>query len=281
VLHKLNCFIIVCLLAAVLAGVASADGGTADEARGPAPESGEAKASGGLDTGADQSFDDAFDALLEDEDELPQAMGFPDPIESANRKVLRFNQGANKWVIGPVSRGYAYVVPDPVRFAIRRFFDNLNAPVTLVNDLLQLEWREAGVTTGALIVNTTVGIGGLFAPGEKIGLPRHSSDFGQTLALARVGSGPYLVIPIMGPTNVRDGSGKIVDLFMRPASWFLGFGTLSILAGAGEGIVVIETHQKDLEELERSSVDFYPVLRSAYYQSRTAHIWSRRQHRKD
>ncbi len=276
-LQKLSCIIIAYLLVAALASVASADGGTADEA----PESGEAEASVGLDTSADQSFDDAFDALLEDEDELPQAMGFPDPIEGANRKVLRFNQGANKWVIGPVSRGYAYVVPDPVRFAIRRFFDNLNAPVTLVNDLLQLEWRDAGVTTGALIVNTTVGIGGFFAPGEKIGLPRHSSDFGQTLALAHVGSGPYLVVPIMGPTNIRDGSGKIVDLFMRPASWFLGFGTLSILAGTGEGIVVMETHQRDLEELERSSVDFYPVLRSAYYQSRTAHIWSRRQHRKD
>ena len=84
----------------------------------------------------------------------------------------------------------------------------------------------------------------------------------------------------MGPTNLRDGTGKIVDLFMRPASWFLGFGTLSILAGTGEGIVVMESHQQDFEELEKSSVDFYPVLRSAYYQNRMGEIWDRRQHRK-
>ena len=146
--------------------------------------------------------------------------------------------------------------------------------------MLQLEWKDAAITTGALLVNSTIGLAGLFEPGEKMGLPRHRSDFGQTLALAKFESGPYLMIPVMGPTNFRDGTGTVVDLFMRPASWFLGFGTISIISGTSEGIVILETHSRDLEELEKSSVDFYPVLRSAYYQTRTDEIWDRRQHRK-
>ena len=93
-------------------------------------------------------------------------------------------------------------------------------------------------------------------------------------------SGPYLIVPVMGPTNLRDGSGKIVDLFMRPASWFLGFGTISLVTGTSEGIVILESHHRDFQELERSSVDFYPVLRSAYYQNRMGEIWDRRQHRR-
>ena len=224
------------------------------------------------------SFEDAFDALLEEEEDLPE--GFPDPMENANRKILKFNQGANKWIIDPVSRSYAFLVPDRVRFAIRRFFANLNAPTTFGNDLLQLEWKDASMTFGALVINSTLGLGGLFQPAKLMGLPRHRSDFGQTLALARVESGPYLVVPIMGPTNVRDATGKIVDLFLRPASWFLGFGTLSILSSTSEGIVIMESHHKDFAELEKSSVDFYPVLRSAFYQNRMGEIWDRRQHRK-
>jgi phospholipid-binding lipoprotein MlaA len=227
-------------------------------------------------------FADDFDALLDEPEELTGSEGFPDPLEPANRKILKFNQFANKWGIDPIAKGYAFVVPDEARFAVRRFFLNLNAPVTTVNDALQLEWRDAGMTIGAFLINSTLGLGGLFAPGDKLGFPRHRSDFGQTLALADVESGPYLVIPIMGPTNIRDGSGKIVDLFMRPASWFLGFGVLSVLAGTGEGIVVLEAHRSDLAELEKSSVDFYPVLRSAYYQNRMGEIWDRRQdHRRE
>jgi phospholipid-binding lipoprotein MlaA len=230
----------------------------------------------------DDEFADDFDALLDEPEVLAGSEGFPDPLEPANRKILQFNQFAMKWGINPISRGYAFLVPKQARFAVRRFFFNLNAPVTMVNDTLQLEWRDAGLTIGAFVINTTLGLGGLFAPAEKLGFPRHRSDFGQTLALADVESGPYLIIPIMGPTNIRDGSGKIVDLFMRPANWFMGFGVLSLLAGTGEGIVVLEAHRQDFAELEKSSVDFYPVLRSAYYQNRMGEIWDRRQdHREE
>lgn len=236
-----------------------------------------------FDEDVDDDFDDFaddFDALLDEEEEVPGSEGFPDPLEGANRKILRFNQGAHKWILDPVSRSYAFIMPKPARFAIRRFFENLNGPVTLVNDTLQLEWKDAGLTLGALAVNSTIGFFGFFAPGEQLGLPRHRSDFGQTLALADLQSGPYIVIPIMGPTNLRDGTGKIVDLFMRPASWFLGFGVISIVSGTSEGIVTLESHHLELKELENSSVDFYPVLRSAYYQNRMGEIWGRREHRR-
>jgi phospholipid-binding lipoprotein MlaA len=227
----------------------------------------------------DDLFEDYDDLLLED-DEFVDSGGFPDPIEAANRKILGFNQVASKYMIGPVSRAYDFIMPRPAKLSIRRFFKNLNAPVTFANDMMQLEWKDAAVTTGAFVVNTTIGIGGLLEPAARIGMPRHRSDFGQTLALADVKSGPYLVIPLMGPTNLRDGTGALVDLVMRPASWFLGFGMLASLYTGGEAIVTLETHQRDLEELEKSSVDFYPALRSAYYQTRMGEVWNRREHRR-
>ena len=221
-----------------------------------------------------------LDDLLEDDDDFVEAEGFPDPIEGVNRRVLVFNQGVNRYLFTPISKAYDFVAPRAVKFAIRRFFSNLNAPVTLANDLIQLEWKDAAVTTGAFVVNSTVGIAGFFEPAAQIGLARHRSDFGQTLALANVSSGPYLVVPFMGPTNLRDGTGRLIDLFLRPATWFLGFGSFATLYSGSEAIVALETHQGDLNELEKSSVDFYPVLRSAYYQTRMAEIWDRREDRR-
>lgn len=228
---------------------------------------------------AETPAEDAFDDLLDEEDEFLESEGFPDPMESLNRKTLRFNHYASKFIIRPISRSYDFIMPDPLKFAIRRVFKNLNAPVTFTNDMVQLEWKDAAVTTGAFVVNSTVGLGGLFEPAAKIGMPRHRSDFGQSLALAEVDSGPYVVIPFMGPTCLRDGGGTLVDLVMRPATWFFGFGLLASIYTGGEAIVTLETHERDLEELEKSSVDFYPVLRSAYYQTRMGEIWNRRQHR--
>jgi len=201
-------------------------------------------------------------------------------MEATNRKILKFNQGVDRYVSGPIARTYDFLLPDPVQFAIRRFFINLNQPVTLVNDVLQLEWKDAARTTGAFVVNSTVGLGGLFEPAEFIGLPRHRSDFGQTLALADVPSGPYLIVPFLGPANVRDGGGAIVDIFLRPTTWVLGFGTIAYVAMSGEALVTLETHHESLKNLEKSALDFYPVLRSAYYQDRVGNIWERREHRR-
>ena len=225
----------------------------------------------------DPLFDDIFD---EDYDEGPS--GYPDPLETSNRGVFAFNRQIDKWILDPVTRAYRYVVPKPVRHAFSRVFLNLGSTKTLVNDILQLEWKDATVTTGRFLVNTTAGVVGLFDVAAKIGLEPHESDFGQTLALAGVPSGPYLVLPVLGPANVRDGTGTIVDGFFQPTYYIIGpadllVGPTEILLYSGSsGLSTRDRHYLELKALEDSSVDFYAALRNGYYQQRIGAIWSRR-----
>lgn len=231
----------------------------------------------------DPFFGDEPDPLFDDDYEDMVDNGYPDPLEEGNRAVFSFNQGLDTVLLGPITSFFGYVTPDPVKVALRNFFENINYPVVVINDLLQLEWKDAAVATGAFAVNSTVGIAGFFEPAKHIGLPRHDSDFDQTLALARISSGPYLVLPIAGPSTARGTVGSVVDFFMQPTNWlFPGFTNLYYIGGyhAGGGVVTLEEHRGVLQELERSSVDFYSVLRSAYYQNRTDEIWGRREDRR-
>jgi len=228
-----------------------------------------------------------------------QTPGYPDPLESMNRGTFGANRRIDRYVIDPITRAYIKVVPDRVRMGARRFFLNLNSPSIIANDVLQREWRDAGVTTVRTVVNTTVGILGVMDPAASLlGFARHHSDFGQTLALAGVGSGPYLVIPMLGPTNLRDGLGVLVDFAFRPTTYLFGsavFADIFALPGAaglgdqliygtiqggGTGFLAREENAEQLRALEESSVDFYASLRSAYYQNREAAIWDRREHHK-
>lgn len=218
------------------------------------------------------------DPLFDDDFEDDEGNRYPDPLEETNRVVLKFNQGLDRVLLGPIVRVFSFLTPTQVKFAMRRFFDNLNAPVVAINDAIQLEWKDAAVTIGGFVINSTVGVAGLFEPAKKIGLPRHKSDFGQTLAIARVPSGPYLVLPLAGPSTARDSVGTIVDLLMSPTTWFLPFAY--VLYYSGESVVTLEEHHAGVSELERSSIDFYSVLQSAYYQNRIDEIWSRREHRR-
>ncbi len=231
----------------------------------------------------DPLFDDIYD---EEYDAGPT--GYPDPLESTNRGVFAFNRQIDKWILDPITKAYRAVVPKPVRHAFSRFFLNLGSTKTLVNDVLQLEWKDASITTGRFLVNSTVGVVGLFDVAAKIGLEPHESDFGQTLALAGVPSGPYLVIPVLGPANVRDGTGTIVDGFFQPTYYIIGpadllVGPTEILLYSGSsGLSTRDRHYLELKALEDSSVDFYAALRSGYYQQRIGAIWGRRHdHRTD
>ena len=226
--------------------------------------------------------DAEYDALFdEDWDDVPT--GYADPYEKSNRDIFAFNRQVDRWVLDPVTRAYRYVVPKPVRSALSRVFINLGSTKTLANDLLQLEWIDAGVTTTRFVVNTTVGIVGLFDVAAKMGLAGHESDFGQTLALAAVPAGPYIVIPFLGPATVRDGIGTVVDGFFQPTYYILGPATL--LAGPTEillytgssGISTRDRHFLELKALEESSVDFYSSLRNGYYQQRIEKIWHDRE----
>jgi ABC-type transporter lipoprotein component MlaA len=148
-----------------------------------------------------------------------------------------------------VTNAYSFVVPGPARLAVRRFLLNLNSPVVLANDVLQLAPLDAAVTVTRFGINSTIGLAGLFDPATKLGITGHSNDFGETLALWGVPSGPYLILPALGPTTARDGTGV--------------------------GLPSMDGHRTELHALETSSVDFYAALRSAYYQDRVAAIQAR------
>lgn len=219
-----------------------------------------------------QGFDDEFEDA---------AVGFPDPLEGVNRQTLRFNRGVDRWLLNPIASAYGFIVPNPAKKAVQRFFANLNSPAVMMNDLLQREWKDAGTTVTRFLINTTVGMAGFFDPAMEFGFQGHNSDFGQTLALAGVKSGPFLMLPILGPTCVRDSFGGIVDLLFRPTTYLLGPGDQLVYTtvwGGSSGIVQREANADAIKALEESSIDYYAALRNAYYQNRMAQIWGRREH---
>jgi phospholipid-binding lipoprotein MlaA len=204
-----------------------------------------------------------------------------DPIERVNRRTFGVNLVIDRFLLDPLTRAYAFVVPNPARRAVRRVLLNLESPAIFANDVLQLAPADAAVTLTRFAVNTTVGVVGLFDPAEKMGLDRHHTDFGQTLALYGVPSGPYVVLPLLGPTTVRDGSGYVVDFLFQPTTYVLPGVTLFIYASIHQGsagLAAREAHAAQLHALQASSVDFYAALRSAYYQDRTAAIAERAGH---
>ncbi|MFK7896895.1 MAG: VacJ family lipoprotein [Myxococcota bacterium] len=226
----------------------------------------------------DPLFDDIFDEEFED-----APTGYPDPLENTNRGTFAFNRQVDRWILDPVTKAYRWAVPKPARDGIARVFQNVGSTKTLVNDFLQLEWKDASVTTARLLINSTAGVGGIFDVADKMGLPGHESDFGQTLALAGTPSGPYIVLPVLGPANIRDGIGTVIDGFFQPTYYILGpadliFGPAEILIYSGSsGLSLRERHFLELKALEDSSVDFYATLRSGYFQDRVAEIWTRRE----
>ncbi len=210
---------------------------------------------------------DALEAEILLEEEAEEAANPPDPLEPANRGVLWFNRGLDWVLIDPITRGYAWIMPDPAERAVRRFFDNLASPSVLVNDLLQLRGKRAAMTSARFVVNTTVGVAGFFDPARSMGLEYHHADFGQTLWKYGVGSGPYLMLPLFGPSSARDGFGRLVDGALRPDTWLLP-GAQLVVMGVGDGLSLRALHREALEELQRSSVDYYAALRSVYWMDR-------------
>jgi len=175
----------------------------------------------------------------------------------------------------PITRAYTFAVPAPARRSIRRAFANLNSPSIFANDALQLRPLDAGVTAARFVVNTTAGVVGLFDVAERIGLEGHHADFGQTLALAGVPSGPYLVLPVFGPTTARDGVGTLVDFVFEPTTYILAPGAQLVFTSilrTGTGFSTWETQSDALHALQASSIDFYAALRNAYFQNRVAEI---------
>ena len=202
-----------------------------------------------------------------------------DPIEGTNRKLFAVNQAIDGVVIEPAAKTYRAVTTKRVRRGAANFLDNMRSPVILVNDLLQGEFKRAGVTFSRFALNTTIGFYGTFDPAERLGLPYHSEDFGQTLAVWGVPSGPYLVIPPFGPTTLRDGAARFVDAAFDP------FNYLNDPAGdyirytrtGGTALSAREAVIEPLAELEAGSLDYYVALRSVFLQARRREILNGRE----
>jgi phospholipid-binding lipoprotein MlaA len=150
-------------------------------------------------------------------DEAPN----PDPWEGLNRKIYAFNDFADRYFMKPVAKGYKKVTPNFLKRSISNFFSNLSYPLVAVNQMLQGKFRLSASDTGRFIVNTTLGIGGLFDPATPAGLPSHDEDFGQTFAKWGFHSGPYLVLPFLGPSDVRDGIGSGVNFYAQPMRYLI------------------------------------------------------------
>ncbi|MGE8361576.1 MlaA family lipoprotein [Pseudomonas sp.] len=149
------------------------------------------------------------------------ALEVHDPLESWNRRVYHFNYRFDEWVFLPVVDGYRYVTPTLVQTGVSNFFSNLGDVPNLLNSLLQLKGKRSLETTARLLLNTTIGVAGLWDPATRMGLPRQREDFGQTLGFYGVPSGPYLMLPLLGPSNLRDTGGLMVDFSAESAINFL------------------------------------------------------------
>ncbi|WP_416422957.1 VacJ family lipoprotein [Pseudomonas sp. App30] len=139
------------------------------------------------------------------------ALNVYDPVENWNRRVYHFNYRFDEWVFLPVVNGYRYITPGFLRSGVSNFFSNLGDVPNLVNSLLQLKGKRSLQITGRLLLNTTIGVAGLWDPATKMGLPHQTEDFGQTLGFYGVPAGPYLVLPVFGPSNLRDTTGLLFD----------------------------------------------------------------------
>jgi phospholipid-binding lipoprotein MlaA len=195
-----------------------------------------------------------------------------DPFEGTNRVFFDINQFFDRILLRPISIGYRAVVPDFARDGVRNFMNNLNSPVIFSNDLLQGEGDRAGTTLLRFGINSTIGIGGLFDVAKELGHPYHDEDFGQTLAVWGVDEGPYFYFPLMGPSTARDFTGFVVDRGLDPLTYVnWGDDDLEYVPIARTVLNVIDLRSRNIEtldDIERSSVDYYASIRSLYRQSR-------------
>lgn len=202
----------------------------------------------------------------------------PDPLEPINRGIFEFNRVVDGLFIRPASIIYGNVVPELGRQGIRNFLDNLRAPVTFANDVLQGETDRAGVTLGRFMINTIFGFGLFDVASQVSGFPKHYEDFGQTMAVWGVGSGPYLVLPLLGPSTLRDAGGMVVDsVAFDPLGFFYPLAAEIPLQARIARVVVdgVDLRYRvgpALDDLYESSLDPYATFRTVWLQRRAAEI---------
>lgn len=193
-----------------------------------------------------------------------QAATESDPWEGFNRSVFAFNETLDEYVLLPVTRAYRAVTPDPLEKGVHNFFSNLGDVSSLVNNLFQLKFHDAAKDSARLVANSSFGLFGLIDVATPLGLPRQGEDFGQTLGYWGVGTGPYLVLPVLGPSNVRDGVARIPDQRLDPVDYVEDDTSrwgLIILRGIDQRSQLIRSERL-------ISGDRYVFIRDAYLQRR-------------
>jgi phospholipid-binding lipoprotein MlaA len=199
-----------------------------------------------------------------------------DPLEPLNRRTFAFNEFVDRVALKPIAKGYVKAVPSPARDALRHLLDNLMEPVVLANNLLQGQFKRAGIAAARFLVNTVAGPVGLRDVAGRGGLTRQSGDFGQTLFSWGVGDGPYLVLPLLGPSNPRDAIGQAGDVCLDPFRYIARRQNSPTLIttsrDVASGIDERARNLDALDEIQRTSIDFYAALRSYFRQNRATEL---------
>ena len=236
------------------------------------------------------SFDDEFgddfaeegfdDDSFGDEFATEEKKEVFDPLSGFNRTVTNFNDALYRYILDPVLfKGYNYI-PEPVRVSVNNFFDNLYYPVSVVNNVFQLKFKNTGTETLRFTINSTIGLLGLFDPAmDWFGLEVHQEDFGQTLGYYGVGGGFHIVLPFFGPTNLRDFAGDFIDFYVNPI-YYVDIRKYNIVNHTYQGWMLIgykefnkmSLYTQEYENVRRDALDLYPFMRDLYEQSRQKKI---------
>ena len=195
-----------------------------------------------------------------------------DPAEPTNRAIWEFNRALDTLLLKPAAVAYRDLTPPPFQRRVRNVLNNLRSPIIFLNDIMQGEVERAGVTMVRFIINSTVGILGLGDPASDMGYAFHDEDFGQTLAAWGFDEGPFVMLPVLGPSNPRDAVGTVVDWFIDPFAVWARNTERDALIYARAGVDAVDTRAgliDTLDDLEKSSLDYYAAIRSLYRQRRT------------
>lgn len=260
-------------LLSAFAAVAALSWATPALAGGAAASKTDVASIAGPPTHAAPAITNASDNAMIDALDAAESTQYWDPLERGNRVVLGFNELVDHWALGPVSDAYGYVMPDAGARAVRRMFRNLTEPISFANHMLQFHPDGAGRSFVRFVLNSTVGVAGLFDVANKLGMAPAPTDFGGTLYRYGAPAGPYLVLPLMGPTTARDTVGNLVDSSVEPQSYILST-FLQLALSAGNGITARHEANDGLTALRDDAVDFYAALRSAYYFNRESELRS-------
>jgi len=197
-----------------------------------------------------------------------------DPLEPINRAIFSFNNFADKIILEPTAKGYRKL-PSQIQLGISNFLSNLRAPLVVINQLLQGQGKNAAETTGRFFVNSTAGVFGLIDVADKIGLEEKEEDYGQTLATWGIGDGFYIVLPIFGPSNLRDSAGMFLTYTTDPFNAYAVSEGEAWIVPLRTAVNAVDQRSKIIDEvnaLRNNSVDYYAAVKSSYYQNRKAAI---------